>query len=350
MPDPRSYTQTDVALANRNKGMPLDALRYDITPVGLHYLLTHFDIPHLDEGDYRLRLDGLVGRPLELSLDELQGGDAATLAVTLECAGNGRASLDPRPVNMPWGVEAVGTAEWTGVRLRDVLDRAGVRDPAVELVFSAPDEGTQGGVRHVYQRSLTLEQARRPEVLLAWAMNGRPLEPQHGAPLRLLVPGWYGMASVKWLTRIEAVAEPFEGPQQGGAYTIHHGPDDPGTPVERMRVRALMTPPGRPDFPSLERTVDAGRVRLSGRAWSGESPIVRVEVGVDGEWRDATLGLPVGAFAWTSWAFEWEAQPGQRVLACRATDAGGRTQPLEQDWNEGGYCNNMVQTIRVLVE
>jgi DMSO/TMAO reductase YedYZ molybdopterin-dependent catalytic subunit len=344
-----AYSETEIALANRNKGMPLDALRYDITPVGMHYMLTHFDIPAVDDAAYRLQVDGLVERPTSLTLADIQAGAAQTLAVTLECAGNGRTRLDPRPTNMPWGLEAVGTAEWTGVPLWDVLSKAGVRPDAIELVFSGPDEGIQKGVRHHYQRSLSIAEAQRPEIMLVWAMNGRVLEPQHGAPLRLIVPGWYGMASVKWLHRIEAVDEPFVGVQQASSYNIRKQPDDLGERITRMRVRALMAPPGHPEFPSLERFVDAGPTTIIGRAWSGEASVDRVEVAVDGVWADAKLGPQVGEFAWRSWSFEWDALPGEHDLSCRATDASGTTQPLEQDWNVGGYCNNMVQTIRLSV-
>jgi DMSO/TMAO reductase YedYZ molybdopterin-dependent catalytic subunit len=235
------------------------------------------------------------------------------------------------------------------VSLCDVLDGVGVSSQALELVFSGPDEGMQKGVRHFYQRSLTLDEARRPAIMLVWAMNGRPLEPQHGAPLRLIVPGWYGMASVKWLSSIEAVSEPFVGPQQASSYNIRKLPDDPGERITRIRVRALMTPPGRPEFPSLLRTADAGTTTITGRAWSGEAPITRVEVAVDGVWADAQLGEQVGAFAWRSWSYEWNATAGKHELSCRATDADGATQPLEQDWNVGGYCNNMVQTVRLTV-
>jgi DMSO/TMAO reductase YedYZ molybdopterin-dependent catalytic subunit len=344
------YTETEVALANRNKGMPLDALRYDITPVGMHYTLSHFDIPFVEPDGYRLEIGGLVERPLSLSLADVQVGSVRTVAVTMECAGNGRSRLDPRPMNMPWGLEAIGTAEWTGAPLRDVLGQAGLRRAALELVFTGADEGTQAGIRHYFQRSLTVREVTRPEILLAWAMNGRPLEPQHGAPLRLIVPGWYGMASVKWLRSIDAVAEPFEGYQQARAYNVRASTSDPGERITRLRVRALMTPPGRPDFPSLERTADAGTTHVTGRAWSGRAPVARVEFGVDGEWFEATLGPPVGEFAWRGWSFEWDARPGTHDLSCRATDEAGGTQPLEQDWNVGGYCNNMVQTVRLTVE
>ena len=345
-----TYTVNEIALANRNKGMPLDLLRHDITPVGAHYLQTHFDIPYVDASAYQLRIDGLVESPQSLSLAELQAGPAQTLPVTLECAGNGRSYLSPRPTNMPWRLEAIGTAEWTGVPLREVIATAVAKPGAVELVFTGLDEGTQKGVRHFFQRSLTMDEIERPEIMLAWAMNGRPLEPQHGAPLRLIVPGWYGMASVKWLSRIEAVAEPFGGLQQVGSYNIRKHPEDPGERVTRIRVRALMTPPGRPDFPTLERVVDAGPMTLRGRAWSGEAPVVRVEVGIDGRWADARLDEPLGDHAWRGWSYEWDATPGAYELSCRATDGNGRRQPFEQDWNVGGYCNNTVQRIRVTVE
>lgn len=348
-PAMQTYNGVEIALANRNRGMPLEMLRHDITPVGMHYMLTHFDMPDVDVDGWRLELDGLVDKPLSLSVADLEAIGSQTVPVTLECAGNGRSRLSPRPTNMPWGLEAIGTAEWTGVPLRDVVARAGVRSAAIEFVFSAPDEGTQKGVRHFYQRSLTLDEADRPEVMLAWAMNGRPLEPQHGAPLRLIVPGWYGMASVKWVQRIEAVAEPFVGPQQAGSYNIRQSPQDAGERITRLAVRALMTPPGRPDFPTLERFADAGLTRVSGRAWSGEAAIERVEFGVDGVWSEAELDAPIGDFAWRGWSAEWDATPGAHALTCRATDAAGRTQPLEQVWNVGGYCNNMVQTVELTV-
>jgi len=187
------------------------------------------------------------------------------------------------------------------------------------------------------------------EVLLAYEMNGEPLQPQHGFPVRLLVPGWYGMTSVKWLHRIEAVAEPFAGYQQAMSYHFKDDADDPGTPVSRIRVRALMTPPGIPDFFTRRRLVDAGPVRLQGRAWGGRAPVRRVEVGVDGRWADATLGPELGEFVWRGWSFDWQAEPGEHDLACRATDADGEAQPLESPWNYQGMGNNGVQTVEVTV-
>jgi DMSO/TMAO reductase YedYZ molybdopterin-dependent catalytic subunit len=342
-------TFEELQLAGRNRGMPLEALRYDVTPTGLHYLLVHFDIPAVDPVAWRLRIDGLVDRPLELTLDDLRARPRRTIPVTLECAGNGRARLRPRPLSNPWLFEAIGTAEWTGTPLAPLLQEAGLGDEVADVVFTGVDRGVQGGVEHDYQRSLSPADALRPEVLLAYGMNGEPLQPQHGFPVRLLVPGWYGMTSVKWLTRIEAVAEPFEGYQQVSAYHYKTDADDPGEPVSRIRVRALMTPPGIPDYFTRRRLVDAGRVTLRGRAWGGRAPIRRVEVGVDGEWREATPEPALGEFAWRGWTFDWDAEPGEHVIACRATDAEGETQPLESPWNYQGMGNNGVQSIEVTV-
>ncbi len=329
--------------------MPLEALRDERTPTGLHYLVIHFDIPAIDPAAWRLRVDGLVARPFELGLDELRRRPSRTLPVTMECAGNGRGLLTPRPLSIPWLGEAIGTADWTGVPLAPLLDEAGLAGDARELVFTGADRGVQGDVEQDYQRSLSIADARRDEVLLAYGMNGRPLEPQHGAPVRLLVPGWYGMTSVKWLTRIEAVAQPFEGYQQGVAYRYQADADDPGEPVRQIRVRSLMTPPGIPDFYSRRRLVAAGDVDIVGRAWSGDGAIERVEVGVDGDWSDAQLGPVDGAFSWRGWTYRWQATPGEHELRCRATDAAGNVQPLEAPWNYQGMGNNHVQTVAVTV-
>ena len=202
----------------------------------------------------------------------------------------------------------------------------------MEVVFSGADRGIQGDEEHDYGRSLTVPQAMQPEVLLAYEMNGQPLPPQHGFPLRLVVPGWYGMTSVKWLASIEAVAEPFAGYQQARAYHYQRDADDPGEPVTRMRVRALMAPPGIPDFFTRRRFVDAGAVRLAGRAWSGSAPIERVEVGVDGRWADADARPSVGDYAWRGWSFDWQADrrrpraglPGHR---CRRRTSSRSTSP-----------------------
>src|SRR5579864_8598792 len=252
----------ELQLATRNHGMPLEALQLDLTPTGLHYLLIHYDVPFDDESSFRLDVDGEVERPLSLSLDQLRARPSSEVTATMECAGNGRARLSPRPFSQPWLLEAIGTAAWRGVSLRGLLDEAGVRNGACEVLFTGLDRGVEKGIEQLYQRSLSLDEARRDEVVLAYEMNGVPLSPQHGAPLRLLVPGWYGMTNVKWLSRITVLREPFDGYQQAAAYKLRRDEDDEGTPVTRMVPRALMVPPGIPDFHTRERTLPAGAVTL----------------------------------------------------------------------------------------
>ena len=343
------FSLDELQKATRNRGMPLEALRYDITPAGIHYLLIHFDIPATEEAGWRVELTGNIERTLSLSMDDIRSRPSRTIPVTLECAGNGRARMPNRVKSQPWILEAIGTAEWTGTPLAGILDEAGVRPDAVELVFTGADRGIQGGIEHDYERSLAVADAMRPEVLLVYAMNGRPLEPQHGYPLRLLVPGWYGMTSVKWLRRIEAVTRPFEGFQQANAYRIQMSEEDPGQRVTRIKVRALMAPPGMAEFPTEQRIVDAGPVRLDGRAWCGSAPVAKVEVGVDDTWHEAELGPVIGPFAWRGWSWTWQAKPGGHLLSCRATDDDGNTQPLEPFWNLQGMGNNYVQTVPVTV-
>jgi sulfane dehydrogenase subunit SoxC len=355
---PKGVTDADwispeeLQLAARNHGMPLEALRYPVTPVGLHYLLIHYDIPAVDAAGWRLAIDGSVRRPLTLTLEELQARPAVTRPVTMECAGNGRARLSPRAISQPWLLEAVGTAAWTGTPLWPLLEEAGVAADATEVVFVGLDRGVEGGVEQRYARSLPVAETRREEVLLAYGVNGQPLPPQHGFPLRLLVPGWYGMTSVKWLERITVVTEPFDGYQQVKAYRYRQAPDEAGVPVSRIVPRSLMLPPGIPDFSSRQRFLELGPCRLEGRAWSGWGPIVEVAVSVDGggSWEAAELADPPAPHAWQAWSYAWHPDaPGTYELCSRATDASGRQQPTRPQWNLGGYADNDVQRVTVTV-
>ncbi|SBT53203.1 sulfite oxidase [Micromonospora auratinigra] len=342
----------ELQLAARNHGIPLEALRYDVTPAGLHYLLIHYDIPDVDPAGHVLTVDGAVGRSLRLDLATLRGLPRVTHRVTLECAGNGRALLHPRPVSQPWLVEAVGNAEWTGTPLAPLLREAGLPANAVDVVFTGADHGVERGVEQDYQRSLPVADALREEVLLAYEMNGAPLLPQHGAPLRLIVPGWYGMAHVKWLRDVRVLTEPFGGYQNAVAYRLRRDADDPGVPVTRIEPRALVRPPGFPDFMSRTRVLRPGPCTVDGRAWSGHAPVTAVEVTFDGgaTWVPAALDEPTGGeWAWRRWHVEWRPEPGRHVLGARATDASGRTQPVEQPWNRGGFANNLVQRVEVVV-
>jgi len=344
-------TREELQLAARNHGMPLETMRFDITPVGLHYLLIHYDIPKVDPAQWTLEITGAVQRLATFTLDDLRGRDAVTTPVTLECAGNGRARLSPRTLSQPWLLEAIGTGEWTGTPLWPLLEEAGLAADVVDVVFTGLDRGVEGGAEQRYERSLTPDQIRNGEVLLVYGLNGAPLPPQHGFPLRLLVPGWYGMASVKWLSHITASTERFAGYQQARAYRYRADPDDTGEPVTRIQVRSLMVPPGIPDFFTRQRYVRPGPVLIEGRAWSGAGAIDRVEVSVDdGEhWTEAELDEPIGRHAWQGWRMPWDATPGPHVLVCRATDTAGNSQPLEHRWNLGGYAVNTVHRVGVEV-
>ena len=351
----QEFTREEVGLALRNPGMPLEGLRYPITPIGMHYLLAHFDIPFIEPTTYELPVTGRVGNPLKLTLDELKAYPAVSMPAMMECAGIGRAHLSPRPISMPWHNEAVGCSEWTGTPLRLILEEAGLLDDAVEILFTGYDRGIDQNVEQNYERSLPLEEALREEVILAYEMNGQPLPPQHGSPLRVVVPEWYGMASVKWLKEIKAISEPFEGIQQAVLYHYKQSEEDPGTPVTRKSPHALMVPPGIPDYLSRTRHARPGRTLVEGRAWSGWGLVERVEFSSDGgrTWDEATLGEPVGRHAWRPWSYEWEAaEPGEYELCVRATDATGRTQPDDdtEAWNQGGYGVNVVQRVTVVVD
>jgi sulfane dehydrogenase subunit SoxC len=344
-------TLDELRLAARNHAMPLEALRYPVTPVGLHYLLIHYDIPAVDPDAWRLEIGGSVERPLSLSLDDLRAREPVTMPVTLECAGNGRARLAPRPLSQPWLTEAVGTAEWTGVPLAPLLAEAGLRDDAVELLFTGADRGIEGGIEQLYERSLPRAEALGRDALLAYAVNGRPLPPQHGAPLRLVIAGWYGMAHVKWLSAITALTEPFEGYQNKVSYRLYGDDGEEGVPVTRIMPRSLTLPPGIPDFFTRARFLDAGPCLLEGRAWSGWAPVERVEVSVDGgaTWDDAALGEQAGERAWRGWSYAWDAPAGEHVICSRATDGAGNVQPVDPPWNLKGFANNEVERLRVTV-
>ena len=349
---PGEISLQELQLAARNHGMPLEALRWDLTPVGLHYLLTHYDIPDVDATSWRLEVGGLVERPFSLSLDDLRALPSLEVAVTMECAGNGRAQVEPHVESQPWLLEAVGTARWRGTPVMQLIEEAGLIEDATDVLFTGLDRGVEGGEEQAYERSVSLGDLLACDALLAYEVNGVPLPPQHGFPLRLVVPGWYGMTSVKWLSRLTVVDAPFEGYQMRQAYRLRHADDDDGEPVSRIAPRSLMVPPGIPEFLSRSRVVPPGPCELTGRAWSGEAEIVGVDVATDGgaTWAPAELGdAALGRWAWRSWRYVWSAEPGDYELCCRARDAAGNEQPLDAPWNLGGYMNNAVQRVAVTV-
>ncbi len=345
------FSSAEVGLANRNSGILLEMLTEDITPTGAHYLLNHFDVPVIDEATHKLEFSGEFESPYSLTMAQIRSLPSVSMPVTLECAGNGRAGVSPRSHSMPWHYEAVGTSMWTGTPLLPLIERACPAQSVVEFSFTGADFGYDKGEGHYFARSMTLDQMQQLEVLLVHSMNGSPLLPQHGSPLRIIVPGWYGMASVKWLVDIKALTEPFTGFQQVRTYQYRQTVDDPGQPIQGMRVKSLMVPPGVPDWSTRCRHLQPGATTLTGRAWSGlGAEIKKVEIEIDGLWHNASVHHRNSKYAWTQWAFEWNAQPGEYVLRCRATDSLGNTQPLEPPWDVAGFANNAAQTVHVYVD
>ncbi len=320
-----------------------------VMPNARFYMRNNFGLPNLDGGDYRLAIGGLVERPLNLAVRDLQNMKSKTQVVTMECAGNGRALFDRPTEGEKWGLGAVSTAEWTGVPLVEILDRAGVKPGATEVLFRGADGGAVDGRPESlrFERSLRLDDARDSDVLLAYAMNGEPLPVEHGYPLRLIVPSWYAVASVKWLTEIDVIDREFSGHYQGDKYRYEWERDGRivSEPVTVQRVRALITEP------SAQSDVRPGEVAIRGVAWSGAAPIARVEVSVNGgDWQEARLVSDRNRHSWQWWELITRVEKaGDLVLRARATDLAGRTQPERAEWNRLGYGNNAIQEVPIRV-
>jgi DMSO/TMAO reductase YedYZ molybdopterin-dependent catalytic subunit len=320
-----------------NAETPLERQVGVITTTSRHYVRDHFPRPHPSEP---LVVDGAVRAPMELSLDDLRSLPSRSLVVTLECAGNGRAFLDPPAPGEQWRIGAVGTAEWTGASLRAVLETAGPLPSAVEVLCTGADTGTPPdvGTRIAYERSLPLADALRDDVLLAYAMNGTDLPPAHGAPLRLIVPGWYGMASVKWLVRLRVLERAFDGFFQARRYIV----DD--RPLREIAPRAIITRPREGQRLSTRAFVATGYV------WSGRGDVERVEISDDdgASWRGATLGAALSRYAWRLWQAEITPRAkGMLTLHARAITSAGIVQPATAVRTALGYENNAARPVRV---
>ncbi len=326
----------------------LRQLRPEVTPTDAFYIRSNFPVPDIEADGFTLRVRG-AGATSEFTLDDLGSLGEVTRRVTLECAGNGRTLLRPAIDGTPWTLGATGTADFTGLSLRSLLDHLDVGAVPTEVLFRGADRGRKEGWGELrFERSLpgAAACAAADGPLLAWAMNGEPLRPEHGAPLRLVVPGWYAVASVKWLEGIELLDAPFSGYFQTDRYRYLVDGETPA-PVTRMRVRALLLSPD----PEGDRTLDAGTVRLQGIAWTGEGHPTRVEVSTDGgaSWRDAGLSPGPAPFTPSRWHLDWETTPGEYDLVVRGHDHLG-PQPLDQRWNALGYGNNVAQRVRLTVD
>jgi len=331
------------------------ALRNAIVPTERFYIRNHFPEPDIDLASWRLRVEGAVDRSIDLTYDELIGMPARAQIAMLECAGNGRAFLDPKEPGAQWAVGAAGNAEWTGVPLNAVLERAGLAPNAVTVILEGADRGTVEGDPAspgdiCYARSLPVAKACRDEVLIAYRMNGAPLNRAHGFPARVVVPGWYGMASVKWLTRVVVTDRPFLGFFESVHYTRWERPHGAPTlcPLTEMHVKSVILDP------EPNGTVPAGTpFTISGLAWTGTGTIQQVEVSVDNgrTWDAARLTSPATEYTWRRWEYDWAAPAAGRCqLIARATDTAGRTQPLDRDTDRRNYEITHAVVIPVTVQ
>jgi hypothetical protein len=283
-------------------------------------------------------------------MDDLKKLPRVELVGVLECAGNGRSFYQPRVAGTQWAFGSVGNGRWAGVRFRDVLQKAGLKESAKEILLDGSDSPL--GSMPKFQRTVTVQKALDPDILLAYDMNGQPLPDEHGYPLRLIAPGWAGDSWVKWLRHIEVLDHEFEGFWMKTAYRHPMRHVEPGAavnaselvPVTDLNVKSVIATPGS--------WVKPGRVRISGTAWSNSSPVTKVDVSVDGQnaWKPARLGKDQSRYGWRLWEFDWNAnREGRYVVMARATNAAGQTQPLQQEWNPSGYLWNVVQQIDVEV-
>jgi DMSO/TMAO reductase YedYZ molybdopterin-dependent catalytic subunit len=337
-----------------NFEFPFDKLDSFLTPTDLFYIRSHFKAPELSSDSYRLRIHGAVENPLSVDYQQLREFPSETRTATLECAGNGRVFLVPQVEGAQWELGAVGNAEWTGVPLRVLLEQAGLSKTVCEVVFEGADRGTPketpippGSIS--YARSLPLAKAVRPEVLVAYQMNGRELPQDHGYPVRLIVPGYYGMASVKWLTSIQVVKEPFQGYWQTSDYGYWDYID--GKPVRRpLSETALKSQIARP---SMYEVIPAGSEYIvTGAAWGGNHDVSAIEVSTDGRhWTAAEFIDPAQPYAWRRWQFLWHVpqKSGQCTLAARAKDASGAAQPDGHNPDHGTYVINHPLPIDVII-
>jgi len=326
-----------------------------LTPTPQFFVRSHFPAPQLNGESWRLRVHGAVQTPLDLSLAEIADGPASTISATVECAGNGRVFYEPAKEGLQWQSGAVANASWTGVRLRDILEKAGVAQNAVEVVLIGADRGVVDGGKKTsspgpiaFARSIPVRKAMDDTTLLAYAMNGEPLTVQHGFPLRAVIGGWFGMAWVKWITEIRVVERPFLGYWQARDY--FRWDREMGEPVlvplTEMLVKSQIARP----INGSEVLVNQRR-RIFGAAWGGEAPIVRVEFSAEGDdWEDARLLQTSVRHAWRFWECEWTpARPGRYSLLCRATDAEGNVQPGNQQDDRESYMANWSVPVEVNV-
>jgi DMSO/TMAO reductase YedYZ molybdopterin-dependent catalytic subunit len=335
-----------------NLEMPFETLESFITPTKSFYVRTHFPIPGIDKDAWWLHVEGEVEKPFAINYEELLKLKSRTIPVTLECAGNNRNFLELKVKGVQWGLGAVGTAEWTGVPLSILLDRAGVKTSACEVILEGADQGMLEDAKSPpgilkFARSIPLAKARG-DVFLAYKMNGDDLPPEHGFPLRAIVPGWYAMASIKWLQRIIVTDRPFSGYYQTLDYAFWRRRGDIAelAPLAEMQIKAEIAKPAQGEIVPAD-----SKVRVHGAAWTSDGEISKVELSTDGgaTWNETKLLAESKPNAWRLWEFDWQtpAAAGTQTLMARATDSLGRTQPAQRDLDRGTYMINHLLPITV---
>jgi DMSO/TMAO reductase YedYZ molybdopterin-dependent catalytic subunit len=333
---------------------PVNLFDSFITPVDLFFVRNHMSEPvTFDADSYRLKVTGEVGNPVDLSLADLHEIQAYSVTNTLECAGNGRAFYEPHVPGVQWQRGAVGNARWTGPRLKDVLERAAVKDTGKFVAFLGMDEPP--GKVPKFVRGIPIEKAMDLHTLLAMQMNGKTLTKHHGYPVRALAPGWIGAASCKWLQEIRVLDKEFEGNFMKPGYRMPNNPVTKGgdiagdtTPITRLNVKSIITSPPSGAQMSAQQTV-----QLSGVAWAGEADVRKVEISADNgqSWQPAELGQEHAKYAWRFWQYEWRpAKAGEYSVMVRATDSTGRVQPDEPPWNPSGYLWNGIEKVKIHVK
>jgi DMSO/TMAO reductase YedYZ molybdopterin-dependent catalytic subunit len=332
---------------------PVEYFNTWLTPVPHFFVRNHMHEPsELNTPDWRLSIGGEVEKPLTLSLAELSKLETHSVVNTLECAGNGRSLHRPQVPGVQWGKGAVGTARFSGPRLRDVLQRAEVKSTGKHVMFRGLDEVP--GKVPPFIRSIPIEKALDGDTLIASHMNGSPLTRHHGFPARALVPGWIGAASCKWITEIKVLDKEFAGNFMSPAYRFPNQPGKPGDavnpedthPVTALSVKSVIS------APTDGARLNSGRVVVHGAAWAGESDIAKVEISTDGgtAWNPATLSHDQAHYAWRLWTYVWKpARSGDYTIMSRATDSQARTQPSTAVWNPSGYLYNAIDQVHIHV-
>lgn len=333
---------------------PVALLDSFITPIEHFYVRSHLPVPPaIDAATFKLTVDGDVATPLSLTLDELKRMPAITTTVTLECAGNGRSLFDPPVAGVQWQKGAVGTARWTGVRMADVLKRAGVTSTSRNIVMNAADRPL--GTMPDFTRQVPIAKATHADTVLAYEMNGQPIPQVHGFPLRAIIPGWEGAYSVKWLTSLTAIDTDFDGFWVATAYRYPRMRVAPGAAVDAkdmvpllgLVVKSLITQP------AAGSTVPAGKVAVGGFAWAGEADVTRVDISIDhgATWQAARLVGEQARYTWRRFEFEFAADTAESVLILsRATDSTGHAQPAVSHWNPSGYLWNQYDSVQIQVK